>query len=303
MTRLRILAGPSLTNLTPIEPNSDIPFDIKSEGYEGQIAVYIKGLPEDSGTPGHSRYFDHPLRNGITWGIQMQGRFLQPCSGDDILFGNIFDRQLKLPWGFGAALRFMKYVDPTLEECLQSRTRPWAFSPFLSTMPHIQHTRIENAHHNIPPSFPACVEPLADDMTDVRSRHGTTVKHAVPQHRKQRKAHFKSSSRRKEVSFGPKDLISADFCHHFLEFGHDSIILRLPCGLSIDLLRYWDGQPVRFVCAERAKPGENMDGAPWGRIFFCVAIEKVPEVEPEKVAQPTYREYASLNCEPLYTTQ
>ena len=36
------------------------------------------------------------------------GRFLQAHSADDILFGNIFERPLKLPWVFGAALRFMK---------------------------------------------------------------------------------------------------------------------------------------------------------------------------------------------------
>ena len=36
------------------------------------------------------------------------GRFLQPHSADDILFGNVFERPLKLPWVFGAALRFMK---------------------------------------------------------------------------------------------------------------------------------------------------------------------------------------------------
>lgn len=73
MTRLRISAGPSLTNLTPIEPNSDIPLDIKSDGFEGQVAVYIKGLPDENGRPGHNGYFDHSLRKGITWGIQLQG--------------------------------------------------------------------------------------------------------------------------------------------------------------------------------------------------------------------------------------
>lgn len=54
-------------------------------------------------------------------------------------------------------------------------------------------------------------------------------------------------------------------------------MLRLPGGLSIDLLRYWDGQPVRFVCCERAKPGEKRDGTPWGQIFFCVVIERAEE--------------------------
>ena len=38
------------------------------------------------------------------------GRFLVPHSADDILFGNTFDRPLKLPWGTGAVLKFMKSI-------------------------------------------------------------------------------------------------------------------------------------------------------------------------------------------------
>lgn len=38
------------------------------------------------------------------------GRFLQPHTADDIMFGNTFDRALKLPWGTSAALKFMRYV-------------------------------------------------------------------------------------------------------------------------------------------------------------------------------------------------
>ena len=63
-----------------------------------------------------------------------------------------------------------------------------------------------------------------------------------------------------------------------------SLSLQLPGGLSFDLMRYWDGQPVRFVCCERASSSvfsssnpaeEGRD--PWGRIFWCVAIEVVDD--------------------------
>ena len=40
--------------------------------------------------------------------IAIAGRFLRPISADDVLFGNTFDRPLKLPWGSGAALKFMQ---------------------------------------------------------------------------------------------------------------------------------------------------------------------------------------------------
>ena len=44
--------------------------------------------------------------------IYFEGKFLERHLADDILFGNTFDRSLQLPWGSGAALKFMKYVYP-----------------------------------------------------------------------------------------------------------------------------------------------------------------------------------------------
>jgi hypothetical protein len=47
---------------------------------------------------------------GELWHLLTTGRFLHPISADDVLFGNTFDRPLKLPWGSSAALKFMQYV-------------------------------------------------------------------------------------------------------------------------------------------------------------------------------------------------
>ena len=55
--------------------------------------------------------------------------------------------------------------------------------------------------------------------------------------------------------------------------------LRLPGGLSFDLTRYWDGQPVRFVCCERKshererERGQDEVDVPWGQVFWSVVIE------------------------------
>lgn len=59
------------------------------------------------------------------------------------------------------------------------------------------------------------------------------------------------------------------------------IRLNLPGGLSFDLMNYWDGQPVRFVCCERIKE----DGVPVkgpGKVFWCVVFEVVPDEEEEE---------------------
>ncbi|KAH7912198.1 hypothetical protein BJ138DRAFT_1061636 [Hygrophoropsis aurantiaca] len=144
MPRLRVLAGPSQDCLVPITDavNSGTAHKISSDRFEGSIVVNIKGFTDPQGRHLRSEYFEREDRKGITWSIQVQGRYLKPCSSNDILFGNTFDKRLKMPWGAGAALRFMKYVDPTLEHDLMSETRPWAVSPLISTMPHFVHQRL-----------------------------------------------------------------------------------------------------------------------------------------------------------------
>lgn len=100
-----------------------------------------------------------------------------------------------------------------------------------------------------------------------------------------RRAYFSNAANRQAVIFGPKDVVTTDFCYGFIEFS-PSLALRLPGGLSFDLMRYWDGQPVRFVCCERKGASDTQnaeDGDPWGRIFWCIAIESYEE----KLEMPT----------------
>jgi hypothetical protein len=98
-----------------------------------------------------------------------------------------------------------------------------------------------------------------------------------------RRAFFSNAANRQSAVFGPQDIITTDFCYGFIEFS-PSLALRLPGGLSFDLMRYWDGQPVKFVCCKRKSgvDGDGVgdgdgdgdgDGEPWGRIFWCIAIE------------------------------
>lgn len=105
MPRLRVLAGTSWDSLVPITDavNTNKPVPLCSHLFDGQVVANIKGFNGIS-----SEYFDREDRRGITWSIQVQGRFLKPFSADDIMFGNTFDRPLHLPWGSNVALKFMK---------------------------------------------------------------------------------------------------------------------------------------------------------------------------------------------------
>lgn len=76
MPRLRVLAGPSTSELVPIVANSGVPLKIKSDVFEGSVVVYIKGFVDEAGRVGDSPYFEQEERKGITWSIQVQGTCL-----------------------------------------------------------------------------------------------------------------------------------------------------------------------------------------------------------------------------------
>ncbi|KAI0792507.1 DUF1769-domain-containing protein [Abortiporus biennis] len=269
MPRLRVSAGPSFEQLQPVEVNTDKATPVSSEEFEGQVAVYIKGFIDENGRVEHSNYFEK--RKGVTWSIQVQGRFLQRRSADDILFGNTFERPLRHPWLIGTALKFMHYIDPSLEHDLTSRTKPWALAPLVATMPHLMHHPTHETHHI--PQFPSS-QPITDHTPSLISHHHHKGKEGKAKANfSKRRSHFQNPAKRKEVMLGPEDVITADFCYDFLNFSADGIVLRLPGGISFDLMRYWDGQPVRFQCCERIPKGETVDGLPWGRVFWCVVIE------------------------------
>ncbi|KAF8627911.1 hypothetical protein AX15_004174 [Amanita polypyramis BW_CC] len=285
--RLRILAGPSPDELVPITHlvNASLSYKLKTDLFDGEISVHIKDFMDDQGQVRHSGYFDREDRRGVTWSIQVSGRFLVSHNVDDIMFGNIFDRRLRLPRGSSAAFKFMKFIDPTLEHDLPSQTKPWALSPLVATMPYF--TRRQCATAESPTqdkTGPVMLRELSvNNMDDFGAKKGRKRKMSPGsknlqfENTSQRRRYFRDAERRKEVELGPNDLISTDFCYGFLEF-YPKLALRLPGGLSFDLMRYWDKHPVKFVCCERKK-GKTDDGEdPWGRMFWCVMIE-VAELE------------------------
>jgi len=267
MPRLRCLAGPSPDELYPISVNSSKAHHISSDLFEGRVAVFIKleeSRDEYCSEEDVHDYFRRPDRKGVTWSIQVQGRFLKNFKADDIVFGNTFDRPLQLPWGSGAVLKFMSIIDPTMEHDLAG-PQPWALSPLISTMPYFHHQRRISGSPPIP--FPGH-DSLTDNVENMRSTKKIPEK--VSQSSHGRRAWFSNAKNRQDVTFGPNDLITTDFCYGFLKF--PQLHLVLPAGISFDLKKYWDGQPVRFVCCER-----HPDGFQEAKSFWCVVFEIIDE--------------------------
>lgn len=148
-------------------------------------------------------------------------------------------------------------------------------------MPYFSHRKIGESDPlpHFPPreSLKDDNSQLADAIQDPIERDKLSSQLAKIKTSDQRRTHFANKEARESISFGPNDLVTTDFCYGFLEFSPE-LALKIPGGISFTLTRYWDGQPVQFVCCKRRKPSDeespgNQDGDPWGEFFWCVSIQ------------------------------
>ena len=83
------------------------------------------------------------------------------------------------------------------------------------------------------------VEEGADDEDGMRIREELEV----PDTSAQRMKFFLSEDKRKEFQFEEGRTYKCDFFNGYLDF--NDFALRLPFGLSLHVVRHWDGQPLR----------------------------------------------------------
>ena len=116
----------------------------------------------------------------------------------------------------------LRYIDPTLEHELTSKTKPWALSPLISTMPHFAHQKIgkSDALPEFPPreSLEDDNSHLSDAVEDPIEREKLSPQLAKIKTADQRRAHFADKDARESITFGP-DVGSAQ-CHPFLPMFH-----------------------------------------------------------------------------------
>ena len=89
-----------------------------------------------SSSPSTSPYFSHPRHEHDQYSIAFAFTPHESISGTDLVFGNDFDRPIRdrLPPGFGAALRIVRWaIDPGLEGDPYS-DNPYLYGPLLSSV-------------------------------------------------------------------------------------------------------------------------------------------------------------------------
>jgi len=268
--RMRVLVGSSLDNVKPISVNDYSVHSIDSADFTASVSVHIDGYVDPDGNPVPDDYFQHESRKSkaVTWSIQCQGKFTNAINADSLVFGISFDKPVRVPWGFTAAMAAIQMMDPTLAHDLTG-PKPWAFSPLLSTMPILHRKRKSTS------PFPKSA--FSEEPSEPPLSTAYDTKDPL-----KRRAHFREQAKREEVTFEPEDVLTFDCCHGHLSF--PSMGLYLPGGLSFDLLQYYNGQPFRFILAEKA-PG----GGSTGKSYMCIIFECIdeagkpakPETEPK----------------------
>ncbi|KAI0940239.1 hypothetical protein AcV5_001400 [Taiwanofungus camphoratus] len=143
----------------------------------------------------------------------------------------------------------MNYMDPTLEWDLASPSMPWALTPLITTMPYLEHTRLEGTVQA--PPFPPQT-PVGNKTPELRFANDDRAGEAARSSAR-RQSFFRDGVRRKAVVFGPAGLVTADFCYNYLRFSPQGVDLRLQAVDRHDEVLRW---PARALCVLRACAGE-----------------------------------------------
>jgi len=70
---------------------------IDTKLFQGRVTVRVKDFVGDD--PSHkstATYFDHPYGSSMTYSIQVQGRYLDGVNCDNLVFGNVFDKPIRV---------------------------------------------------------------------------------------------------------------------------------------------------------------------------------------------------------------
>lgn len=279
---LKVTAGPSYAPSTHkvVPVNTSTPLEIKSEHITASLAVRIqnyRGLPAES--PPTCAYFEQAPHTNDLYSISFRFKLppsADPIPGTDLLFGNDFDQPIRdrLPPGFGAALKFVKWaIDPGLDGDVHA-DKPYLYGPLLSSINVLSIGDKDKNGDDEEPDADALPEAaLAEGAT----RTGAAVRdeQSIPAASPQRMKHFLTDAHRQAFTFEPGRAYDCDFFNAYLDF--NDLALRLPVA-TLHLMRFWDGQPLRYTLKQRSKDG-SVD-----RELLVVVFSLVPAEEAESEA-------------------
>ena len=139
----------------------------------------------------------------------------------------------------------------------------------------IHATKTSGSDSSLPPWQHEQPEEYIDDLIPESDRDAARL--PVKGNPGSRRSYLADQDNRKAITITPETVVHADFCNGYLDFNTFSLkvchpasrsdsayaALQLPGGLHFSLLRYWDGQPVTYLC-------QSKDGS---RKYFYIVFE------------------------------
>ncbi|PSK34239.1 UPF0590 protein [Elsinoe australis] len=286
---LKVTAGPTYDpkSQVPISPNTEVPFHISTSKLEADITVRVqnyRGLPHSA--PKTSPYFSHPSHKSDLYSLQFSFTPKEDLNAHDLVLGNDFDHPIrdKLPPGFEQAFRIVKwFIDPGLEGDVYA-DEPGLFGPLLSS---INTFRIGGKGEEETKADTSSTKDDTDSdepvyvVTEGATPSGTSVRSSsgIPSDVAARKKYFLTEAHLKSFTFEKGRNYEFDFFNPYLDFNEFAVKLPgfsvIP-GITIPVISYWDGQPlrshtIRYVLKDRTN----------NEPFFVVIFTLIPKDEAE----------------------
>ena len=186
MPHLQVLVGPDRFNLEPCRVNdTQRPHEINTEHFVGRVLVRVLDAPgAKEGEPGREYFLDRSRK----FCIQIEGRFKQRWSGEQVHFGTDFDKFIDFPRApFNAGMRIAKMIDPcTFYELHPPSGRPYIMSPYIACMnticawpaPSREHDAVvvlRHTHRSGSPDSSNPVSPIIHPEKGDGNPHGSLV--------------------------------------------------------------------------------------------------------------------------------
>nr|POE87007.1 upf0590 protein [Quercus suber] len=281
---LKVTAGPSYTDQKPVPINTETPTHISSDHLTANLTLRIqnyRGLPVHS--PKTSPYFSKEPHEHDLYSLGFSFTPKEDINGHDLVFGNDFDHPIrdKLPPGFQQAMKIVTwFIDPGLYGDVHA-DEPYLYGPLLSSINVMRigpkddkaQEKIEEVRAN--EDVVVLQEGADGDGEEARKSLG------LPDDAAGRKKWFLDEKHQKAFTFEKGREYSNDFFNPYLDF--NDFALRLPGfslipGITIPIISYWDGQPLRYVLKNR-----KTDKELFVVVFTLVPRDQVDETTGEVV--------------------
>ncbi|RMY70184.1 hypothetical protein D0863_05966 [Hortaea werneckii] len=291
---LAVTAGPTYEDQKPVPINTEQPTRISSSHLTADLTVRIqnyRGLDTSykPSTQKTSPYFDHPSHKSDLYSLQFTFTPKEDLKGEDVVFGNDFDHPIrnKLPPGFQQAFNLVKwFIDPGLYGDVYA-DEPYLYGPLLSSMNVFrvgpkddkEQERIEEERAN---KDVVVLEEGGDGDGEEKRKELN-----VPADSAARKKWSLTEQNLKSFTFEKGREYGNDFFNPYLDF--NDFALRLPGfslipGITIPIISYWDGQPLRSHKLRYVMKNRATDEPLFVVIFTLIPKEDVEKLGGEAAA-------------------